>query len=285
MPPTATRAATARSTCATASDHDLTEPELPSAREARWIGEVDERVAEYGELFNSVEHARATGRAHVVCLGDSHLSVFYAGLHPEVALHEAERAWFDPYMVTGATARGLTNPFSQTNALNIFRRRLEFAAPWQPVVFQLGEVDCGFLIWYRAKEHGKSVESELEETLDHYTQFLGELRVRGFERVIALTAPLPTVRDAHDWKGRLHARRHIDVSQRDRTDLTLRYNEQLARRADGFTVLDVTTPTLDPVTRLVAPEFVRPDPSDHHMAPEPYGRVIADRLLPLVGPP
>ena len=263
----------------------MTEQEVPSARELRWIAQVAERFAAHGELFNSLETARAMRRAHVVCLGDSHLSVFYAGLHPDIALHQLGHVWFDPCMVMGATARGLANPFSQTNALNIFRRRLELAKAWQPVVLQLGEVDCGFLIWHQAQQLDEPVESLFEQTLENYAAFLREVRAGGFEQLFVLSVPLPTIAKAEAWKGRLHPRRSIDVAQRDRTDLTLRFNAELARRADGFTFLDVTEPTLDPATGLVAPGWVRSNPADHHLAPEPYGRLIADRLGPRLGPP
>jgi len=269
--------ATERSISETASDS--------STRDAQWLERLEEQHAAYGETFNSVERARAAGQAHVVCLGDSHLSVFHKPRHPVNAAHLMPHVWFDSCTIVGATARGLTNPFSRTNALTIFRRRIELAQTWQQVVFQLGEVDCGFLIWQRAKKLGESVEEQFRQSVDNYVAFVEEIRSRGFAQLFVLSAPPPTTGDDHEWRGDTHPRRNIEISQRDRTDLTLRFNEELERMAGVYTFVDVTGPTMDPATSLVAPSFVNEDRTDHHLGPEPYGRLIAERLGPLLTPP
>lgn len=232
-----------------------------------------------------MEQARTTGRAHVVCLGDSHLSVFSEERHPVNAAHLMPRAWFDPCTVVGATARGLANPFSRTNALTIFRHRIELAQTWQQVVFQLGEVDCGFLIWQRAAKLGESVEEQFRQSVDNYVSFVDEIRARGFEQLFVLSAPPPTTGDNHEWTGSTHPRRDLKTSQRDRTELTLRFNEELERRAGVYAYLDVTGPTIDPATGMVGGSFLNEDASDHHLRPELYGRLIAERLGPLLTPP
>ena len=129
-------------------------------------------------------------------LGDSHMRVFRKEIHPVNAAHLMPHAWFDPCSVVGATARGLANPFSRTNALTIFRRRIELAEPWQPVVFQLGEVDCGFLIWHRAKELGESIDEQFERSIESYLAFMEEVRAQGFEQLFVLSAPPPTIEHA-----------------------------------------------------------------------------------------
>lgn len=59
--------------------------------------------------------------------------------------------------VPGATAVGLRNPNSTTNALETFRAALLPRRNVIPVI-HLGEVDCGFVIWYRAEKYGESLE-------------------------------------------------------------------------------------------------------------------------------
>jgi hypothetical protein len=262
----ATRAATGRLTSETGSD-----------REAEWLAAMEARFAARADRFNSLDLARETHRTHVVCLGDSHLFVFRDDL-PQRNVAKLLPHWFDPCIVVGATARGLRNPFSRTNALNIFRRRIELAASWQPLVFQLGEVDCGFLIWFRSEQEGDSIDAELERSVEGYLAFLTAVRASGFEQLFVLSAPLPTVEHDHEWVGPTHARRSIAVPQRDRTELTVRFNEEMAHHAGDYEFLDVSSATRDDATGLIKAEFVSEDATDHHLAAEPYSRVIAERL-------
>ncbi len=252
--------------------------EDPATVKARRLEKVEERHAPHGEAFNSLDHARSTGRAHVVCLGDSHVGVICSGLQPDNAAPLMAHAWVDPCSVVGATARGMANPHSRTNALSIFQHRIKLAEVWQQLVFQLGEVDCGYTIWLTAEKRGTSIEELMLTSIDNYVAFLGELHSQGFEELFVLSAP--ATGDARDMRG--HGAEA--VSQRDRTDLTLRYNEELERRAGLYEFVDVTTPTLDPATGLVAAAFLN-DPIDHHLADEPYGRLTAERLGPLLSPP
>jgi hypothetical protein len=278
-----TPAATGRLTSETESEgHTF----APPTRDAKLLAHLEQRFAQHGAAFNSRERARTTGRAHVVGLGDSHLFVLRDDLPHENVTRLVPHAWFDPCIVTGATARGLLNPFSYTNALNIYRRRIELAEPWQPVVFQLGEVDCGFLIWFRAREHGEPIDDQLRHSVESYVMFISEVRARGFEELYVLSAPLPTMRDDHEWKGTARARTAIrDVPQRDRTELTRRYNAELARRAGDYTFLEVTEPTLDERTGVISAAFVNPDQDDHHLAVGPYSRLVAEQLGPRLRPP
>jgi hypothetical protein len=140
-------------------------------------------------------------------------------------------------------------------------------------------------MWYRAEKLGEPIDEQFERIVENYLAFIREIRAQGFERLFVLSAPAPTIKHAEDWTGPTHPRQQIDVSQRDRTDLTLRYNDELSRRAGDYTFVDVTRPTLDPATGFVAEEFVNADKRDHHLSPEPYGRVIAERLGPHLGPP
>ncbi len=251
--------------------------EDPAEVKARRLALLERRHAALGEEFNSAAHARSTGRAHVICIGDSHVREIAAGLAPEHAAPPMAHAWVDTCSVIGATARGLTNPRSQTNALYMFQRRIELARTWQQLVFQLGEVDCGYMIWQRAEKRGDSVEDLMQTSIENYVVFLDGVRARGFEALFVLSAPATGDARASHREGET-------VSQQERTDLTVRFNQELERRAGVFAFVDITTPTLDPATGLVAPAFLK-DPVDHHLAPEPYVRLIADRLGPHLTPP
>jgi hypothetical protein len=231
-------------------------------------------------IVNSSLVARLTRRRPVLCLGDSHIRVFdhinRRRLVPDVR--------FFVFPVDGATAQGLVNPNARTDALRLFARRLRRAKTSAPVVFQLGEVDCGFVIWYRAEKHGVSVESQLERSITAYRDFLSHTRDDGFERIVVLSVPLPTIADDQTWGAVADARRDVTTTQRERTDLTLRYNALLEEACAGLGIrfLDVTSPQLDPETGLVSSVFTNADPLDHHLDDEAYANLIADRLAPVL---
>jgi len=61
------------------------------------------------------------------------------------------------------------------------------------VVVMLGEVDTGFVIWYRAARSGASVDDMLARALANYERFLTEIAARF--NVICISTPLPTIQD------------------------------------------------------------------------------------------
>lgn len=230
--------------------------------------------------FNRRALALARRREHVICLGDSHVKVMRHVRLPG--------AWLRPYGVGGATASGIMNPNSQTQSFVAFSDRLRRAKRWQSVLFLLGEVDCGFVIWHRAQRHGISVEEQLEQTLDAYQSFIGRTVGLGFRRVLVLSAPLPTIRDTpSEWGDVANLRKEVTASLEQRTELTLRFNEQLRRRCErvGATFVDVTSAQLDGATGLIAERFRREHSRNHHLADEPFSELIAGQLRSLAAGP
>jgi hypothetical protein len=224
-------------------------------------------------LFNRRIFARALHRDHVLCLGDSHVLVMRHVHVPGV--------WFRVKSLRGATASGVLNPNSKTQSLAMFTKWLRRARPWQQVVLQLGEVDCGFVIWHRAERHGLSVEEQMTHTLDSYVGFIETIAVIGFHRVIVLSIPLPTIGDnPAEWGEIANLRQEVAASQADRTSLTLRFNKDLHRRCDdiGVVFVDVTSGHLDSRTELIDAQFLQPASQDHHLADAPYARLISKEL-------
>src|SRR5579872_5949032 len=97
----------------------------------------------------------------VVVIGDSHTAVFR---HPVMKLRFP---WvkFDVCQVGGATASGIENPNSQTQAYRVFDDRLERVVEEDTIIVLLGEVDTGFVIWYRAQKYHSSVQEMLETAI------------------------------------------------------------------------------------------------------------------------
>lgn len=171
------------------------------------------------------------------------------------------------------------NPNSKTNALALFQARCEAAHTWQTLVFLLGEVDCGFVIWYRAEKHGVSIESQMQRSLAGYVDLLAQ-QIEGGFRIMVLSAPLPTIRDGQDWGEIANARREVKATQRDRTELTLEYNGRLCSACDelGARFLDVTTATLDPATGLIRDDYLNVNPVDHHLHYKKHAELVGEAL-------
>ena len=240
------------------------------------VDRIRNRVAVRSRLrtasFDSPAVARLRRRRHVIVLGDSHTLVFRDW--------RPDGWWFDVVTVGGATASGIRNPNSVTEALPRFRARLARTMPWQPVMVMLGEVDCGYIIWRRARSESISVQDSLRETLDRYTEFLRDEVARG-RPVMVMSVPLPTLPDDSSSLGKTAQRRaDVQVSQRDRTEMTLRFNRLVSELCDaeGWTFVDSTSGQLDPATGFVRGDLVRHGSGDHHLRDEPYRALIARAL-------
>jgi len=185
--------------------------------------------------------------------------------------------WFRTFMVQGATASGIENPNSATNASTLFTERLARAQTWQHVLVCLGEVDCGFVIWYRSERHGLRIDDQLDATLNSYITFLRRIEERAFASLSVLSAPLPTITDHPSQRGEVaNLRKEITATQRERTDLTLRFNHELQQRVanENIVFIDSTSSQLDPQTGTIDRSLVRGE-LDHHLRDEPYAALIA----------
>ncbi len=212
------------------------------------------------------------GQRILHCFGDSHLHLFAHLQQQHIMRHIILRC----NGVAGATAMGMVNPNSKTNALQIFRQRIRPIPHSSPLLFMLGEVDCGFVIWYRASKYQLSVESQLEFSLKNYQAFVLELKSKSYQNITLTSAPLPTIRDGEVWGEIANARREVKSSLRERTELTLCYNQKLrsfcSKNNLGF--LDFEKDILDAESHLIKDEFLHPNPQDHHLNP--------DAMMPLL---
>lgn len=232
-------------------------------------------IWKYKGISDRITNLRIARKPHWHVVGDSHVDAFsFANARGLVDL---------PMMCTmigGATAVGLRNPNSLTNAVKIFTNALLPFNDKKIPVIQLGEVDCGFVIWYRSKKYNESVDTQFKQSIAAYLEFVTHLRNAGYKTIVMTSATLPTILDGYQWGDVANARREVTATLRERTDMTLRYNECLkaAANAWGLPFIDVTGDILDPRTRLVSEEFRNPDPSNHHLDPAKFGPLLADAL-------
>lgn len=207
--------------------------------------------------------------------GDSHVSAFQAASVNGLINRPCE---FLP--VGGATSIGLRNPNSLTNAVAHFEAALIPLRTDVIPVAHLGEVDCGFVIWWRAEKYGESIEQQMQASVEGYFDLVDKLTSIGYGSIVITGATMPTIPDNQEWGDVANARREVKASLVDRTALTLIYNGGLCAGAEnrGLPFIDISDTILDPTTRCLSVDFRHPDPTDHHLNPELVGPLWAARL-------
>ena len=208
----------------------------------------------------------------IIVLGDSHALVFR---------HSLLRTYFPNYFfrvvtVGGATVSGLKNPNSKTQALPIFMNHINNSKAKTAIVL-LGEVDTGFVIWYRAEKYKTQVLEMLETAWTNYQQLLSELSRT--HRVICISTPLPTIKDGQDWGEIANARSDVEATQLQRTKLTIQFNSGMRgfceRNAMTYLSFDEESIGQD---GLVDSRLLNSNSNDHHYATSVYAEMIIHKL-------
>ena len=179
---------------------------------------------------------------NILVCGDSHSLVF------EYSNDKQNTFNFHLCYVGGATAQGLVNPNSNTNALPIFAKKISENNLFDKILIVLGEVDCGFVIWVRSKRYNISIDEQIETCIHNLFNFIENVIIhKGYEKsnIILAGAVLPTIKDNTDKKYLYGARSEVDVSQYDRTQKTLEYNLKLQNKCKiyGYKYIEIT-PTI-----------------------------------------
>jgi len=168
-------------------------------------------------------------------------------------------------IVHGATSLGLDNPNSKTDALNKFRNGLRRHKP-EILVTQLGEVDCGFAIWYRQQKHGTSIEEQVIDSITNYFKYLEEAE-KEVKHIIVTAPTLPSIKDGDitPEMSVANLRKEIKATQLERTELTLTYSEILKEKCieKGYTYVDFNRTIM--VDGVIDDKFLSKDAKDHHL--------------------
>jgi hypothetical protein len=219
----------------------------------------------------------------ILVLGDSHVEVFNYCNKKQQNIH------FEVVMVGGATAQGAVNPNSTTNALSIFKQKLNNIKHdnFKYIIINLGEVDCGFVIWYRKDKYNIGIEDQLKITTDNLFNFINLEILPHFEfsKIIINGSVLPTIKDNTDKKYLTGARSEINVSQIDRTELTIKYNNILKNYSliNGYNYMDITNYILDNETKVVNTIFLNKNIFDHHLDNENTYKLWLCELYKIIG--
>lgn len=216
-------------------------------------------------------------KKNVLVLGDSHIKVFEF-INKQYNL----KMFFDAGYVSGATAMGLSNEASLTRALSIFKKKLSRTPKNRRLIIQLGEIDCGFLIWLKMNQRKESLETIKKLSLSNYFSFVKKYILdAGFSDVWIMSTTLPTIEKNGEFEGEISLlRKEVTASQADRTNLTLQYNIELQNFCNSNKIgfLDMDRFLLDKETGLIKREFLNHDPKDHHNNPATYAHVIVQAM-------
>lgn len=219
---------------------------------------------------------RALGREPLLALGDSHLrplaAVRRGGLLPRTVITDV--------VVSGASATGIANEHSETQAMRRFVAATDRVGRDVRVLTSLGEVDVGFLVHVRADRMGGTPEDHADIAFDRYTAFLSERILGRGVRLLVLSATPPTVLDYASWGDRENQRRLLTARWEERAETTRRWNERLGRWCSetGADWLDLTPHVTEPGSMRVRPEWLHPDGNDQHLNPARHAVLLADLL-------
>lgn len=211
-------------------------------------------------------------KTKLLVLGDSHVETFKRmGIQQAFPQH-----YFKVVSVGGATVSGLQSPNSKTQALPIFRKNIADFSP-HTVLIQLGEVDTGFVIWYRAEKYQLPVEEMLTQAINNYCDLLYEIANQA--QIVCLGTVMPTIKDGQDWGEIANARKEVKATQLQRTDLTIRFNQAIQQycMTKNHTFISLDESSLDE-NGLVADFLINSCPNDRHYDQSNYANLLVKHL-------
>ncbi|MBH83358.1 MAG: hypothetical protein CMP70_01620 [Flavobacteriales bacterium] len=211
-------------------------------------------------------------------IGDSHTEVFW---DMEFSPMYFWRLTPKIKVVHGATATGLANPNSKTQALSIFENYLKEKVKKDDfVVFQLGEVDCGFTIWYRAEKQGLSVQEQTQLAIDNYSRLVHKSIDINGKKTIVCSAVLPTIQDGNNFGEVANLRKEVKANLKERTLLTLDFNRMLRRFAEKncLSFIDLDQSLLNEKTNVIHSKFLHKDSKNHHLDSHSLAKIFSKEL-------
>lgn len=214
----------------------------------------------------------------ILVLGDSHAAVFKHRLFSSYFPNHI----FNVVCVGGATVSGLENPNSTTQALPIFLRSIN-SSKSKKIIVLLGEVDTGFVIWYRAEKYKSKLYKMVEKALRNYQEFLLELS--RYHQVICISTPLPTIKDGQDWGEIANARKYVRATQRQRTRLTIDFNTCMHNFCEKNSILWLSFDEESiGQNGIVDSRLLNLDPNNHHYEMGAYAEMIVHKLKQIIDP-
>jgi hypothetical protein len=216
-------------------------------------------------------------KQNILVLGDSHALVFQSGQFP---LNFPKYNW-EVQAIIGATISGLENPNAITQAMPKFKERLNKGG-FDRLIIQMGEVDIGFVMWFKSQKYNEPVEGFFELCVSKYQEFLLIL-LTYCNDIFVVSTPLPTIKDDESLGKVANQRNSIKVSQKERTKFTLAFNQRIKDMSSilGVVYLDLDSASLED-NGLVAEKLINSNKSDHHYCKFAYSKMLVSELRDLL---
>ena len=206
--------------------------------------------------------------SRLVCIGDSHASVFKQIKNTLVL------------SIPGATNMGIKNPHSKTKARptidNFLKKNLKKN---DTLIFLMGEVDCGFVIWYRKEKYNDTLDSQFKESINNYFDLILSYKDK-CDNIVVCDVPPPTIRDNARVIGDVaNKRMGIKASQLERTELTKNYNNLISEfcEKNNFTHLKYLKDLLNE-DGIVDKFYMNKNPKDHHLDNDKFSKILKQKL-------
>jgi len=210
----------------------------------------------------------------LLVLGDSHAYAFAHSKKFEITFTNYK---WEVLTVQGATVSGLANPNSKTQALPKFMDKVESEA-WDTVLLLIGEVDLGFVIWFRADKYQSKVDDMFAQTQLEFEKFIFLLKGK-CKNLVIISVPLPTISDDSQQGVVANQRKSITASQRERTELTLKFNLNIKKFCEisSISFLDLDSDSLGD-NGLVKNTLLNEKLTDHHYNKKEYIALLTKHL-------
>jgi hypothetical protein len=146
----------------------------------------------------------------------------------------------------------------------------------------MGEVDCGFVIWHRVEKYNETLESQMNESLSNYFNFIVKYK-NLCKRIVICDVVPPTMGDIQNIKDdNDNLRLEIKATQKERTNLTLKYNSEIERFCveNNFTYLSFTKEMLGE-DGLVMEKYKNKHTEDHHLDRGTFSDILNKKMKEL----
>ncbi|CAB9495508.1 SGNH/GDSL hydrolase family protein [Alteromonas macleodii] len=210
----------------------------------------------------------------LLVLGDSHALTFE---HSQRFKKKFCKYSWDSLIVVGATISGLQNPNSKTQAMPLFIDKLGDKKR-DTILILLGEVDLGFIVWFRAQKYNEDVNVIFDDVVLKYQEFINYVK-RYCDNLIVISAPLPTIPDDRKEGEVAQLRASIKATQEERTHLTVKFNLLMQKWVikSGYSYLNLDEACLGD-NGLVINDLLNSEKADHHYDKKKYTDLLLTEL-------
>lgn len=186
--------------------------------------------------------------------------------------------------VHGATLTGLSNPNSKTKALPKFKKYINSKIRKNDFVFvQLGEVDCGFVLWHQAEKNNGLIK--LDRVISNYENLVNLIlsKNKNSQRIILMSSILPTIGDGEVFGEVSNLRKEIKASQIERTKLSLNLNKEIKKISFRYNCifLDLDKYCYNPKSETIFEELKHKDKGNHHLDEKKLIQIIKQEIYNL----